>query len=148
MAVAGFIGTPPMNLLAGIWQGDTVTVAGRPVRIAHGTAEPRAVMLGVRPGDLRIVEPGADRRRSDDAGLAATVERVEDLGDSTIVSFVAAAAACGAADRDANGEGDGEPRLIKLKSDRPQQVAEGQIVNLGFAPQAAHLFDAVSGARL
>ena len=148
MAVAGFIGTPPMNLLAGVWQGDTVTVAGCPMRIAHGTAEPRAVMLGVRPGDLRIAEPSAERRRSDDAGIAATVERVEDLGDSTIVSFVAAATPRGAADREENRKGEAEPRLIKLKSDRPQQVAEGQTVSLRFAPQAAHLFDAVTGVRL
>ena len=35
-------------------------------------------MLGVRPGDLRVAP----------AGLAGAVERVEDLGDSCIVSFL------------------------------------------------------------
>ena len=67
----------------------------------------------MRPGDLRIA----------DAGLPARVERVEDLGDSSIVSFIA-----------------GE-RLLKLKSDRLPVVREGDSVHLAFAPAAAHLFD-------
>ena len=48
-------------------------------------------MLGVRPSDLRIA----------DSGLPARIERIEDLGDSGIVSLSTA----------------GE-RLLKLKTDR------------------------------
>ena len=139
-----------MNLLPGTWQGETVSIAGRPLRVAQGTATPRQVMLGVRPGDLQVVEPGTDRRRSAVQGIAAIVERVEDLGDSAIVSFHAdageGASQAGRAADTANGAG--EPRLVKLKSDRQPNVAEGQRVHLGFAPAAAHLFDARTGARL
>ena len=120
IAVAGFIGTPPMNLLAGVWQGDAVTVSGRRLPLAVATSTPRDVMLGVRPGDLRI----------DAGGLKARVERVEDLGDSSIVSFMA------------------DERPLKLKSDRLPPVREGEDVFLGFAPEAAHLFDPHSGLRL
>ena len=77
-------------------------------------------MLGVRPSDLRIVPDG----------LKARVERIEDLGDSSIVTFMA---------------GD---RPLKLKSDRLQPVQEGEDVYLGFAPDTAHLFDPNSGDRL
>jgi ABC-type sugar transport system ATPase subunit len=119
-AVAGFIGTPPMNLLDGVWQEQAVTVLGYALPVAAASAAPRDVTLGVRPGDLRVAE----------RGLPAHVERIEDLGDSSIVSFVAAG------------------KLVKLKSDRPPELREGDDVALGFAPDAAHLFDRTTGARL
>ncbi len=120
IAVAEFIGTPPMNLMPGVWHGHAVTVAGHSLPVAAGAGVPRDVMLGVRPGDLRIV---AD-------GLRARVERIEDLGDSSIISLVA-----------------GE-RPLKLKSDQLPALREGETACLGFAPDAAHLFDPHSGARL
>ena len=120
LAVAGFIGTPPMNLLAGEWDGHAVTAAGSTLAVGASTSAPRAVVLGVRPGDLRIAE----------GGLAATVERIEDLGDSAIVNLVAG----------------GQP--VKLKTDRTPAVSEGDDVFIGFAPEDVHLFDAASGARL
>jgi ABC-type sugar transport system ATPase subunit len=120
IAVAGFIGTPPMNLMPGTWHGDAVTIADQRLPLIRVTSIPREVMLGVRPGDLRIAP----------SGLKARVERVEDLGDSSIVTLMT---------------GD---RPLKLKSDRLQPVREGEDVFLGFAPEAAHLFDANSGARL
>jgi multiple sugar transport system ATP-binding protein len=120
IAVAGFIGTPPMNLLPGLWDASAVSIAGATLPVASTTPSPRDVMLGVRPGDLCIVA----------RGLAARVERVEDLGDSSIVSFAAAG------------------KLLKLKSDRPPDVQEGDEVCIGFAPDAVHLFDPQSGARI
>jgi multiple sugar transport system ATP-binding protein len=120
MAVAGFIGTPPMNLLAGAWQGRTVSIENHALGVAAEAGTAREVMLGVRPNDLRIVAQG----------LPAKVERVEDLGDSSIVSFMAAG------------------KLLKSKSDRLPAVREGDAVQLGFAPEAAHLFDPHGGARL
>jgi len=140
MAVAGFIGTPPMNLLRGTWQSGAVSIGGirlpaagatsapgspsrmdTPAPTSASAATPREVVVGVRPADLQIAS----------IGLPAKVERVEDLGDSRIVSFVAA--------------GD---QLLKAKSDRLPDVKEGEAVYLGFAPAAAHLFDPASGARL
>lgn len=121
MSVAGFIGTPPMNLVSGDWHGSTVTVNGARLEVQQTTDAPRPVILGVRPGDIHVLP----------AGMPATVERVEDLGDSTITSF-----------RDAAG------RLIKMKNDQPPALAEGALVALGFEPASAHLFDADTGARL
>ena len=130
--VAAFIGTPPMNLMKGTLARDSVTVGGVALPVAAPVALPvavpvvreseqrREVTLGVRPNDLRVVE----------VGIAAHVERVEDLGDSSIVSFRA------------NGQ------VLKMKSDREPTVREGQDVHLGFEPRAAHLFDAVTGVRI
>jgi ABC-type sugar transport system ATPase subunit len=118
--VAGFIGTPPMNLLPAVWDGAFAHVDGHRLPLGSAAATPQQVTLGVRPNDLRIA----------DTGLPARVERIEDLGDSSIVTFTA-----------------GE-RLLKLKSDRVPLVQEGDTVHLGFAPGAAHLFDRQTGARL
>ena len=118
--VAGFIGSPPMNFIKGRWEGGTVVASGRSLAVAAASPSSREVMLGVRPNDLRIAA----------VGLAARVERVEDLGDSCIVSF----------------RSEGQP--LKLKSDRLQAVKEGEEVFLSFEPLAAHLFDLASGERL
>jgi ABC-type sugar transport system ATPase subunit len=120
IAVAAFIGTPPMNLIPGTWHDDAVIIASQRLPLARATGIPRDVILGVRPGDLRIAP----------SGLKARVERVEDLGDSSIVTFMM------------------DDRPLKLKSDRLQPVQEGEDVFLGFAPEAAHLFDPNSGGRL
>jgi ABC-type sugar transport system ATPase subunit len=117
--VAGFIGTPPMNLLPARRDGDAVVVLGERLPVAQAGA-PCDVVLGVRPADLAI----ADR------GIAAVVERIEDLGDSAIVSFVAGGT------------------LLKQKSDRLPAVREGDAVRLAFAPGAAQLFDPKRGTRL
>ena len=124
LAVAGFIGTPPMNLLPATWSGASVEIGGATLRVSSAAAAPRQVTLGVRPGDLRVVA-------GDDDGLGVTVERVEDLGDSWILSLL-----------------DADERPLKLKSDRAPGVEEGAVVSVAFAPEAAHLFDAESGARL
>jgi ABC-type sugar transport system ATPase subunit len=118
--VAAFIGTPPMNLLNGIWQGSAVAVDGGFAIPMSSTASARHVVVGVRPGDVRIASEG----------LPARVARVEDLGDSAIVSFVA-----------------GE-RLLKQRSDRLPDAREGDDVHLTFAPAAAHVFDRQTGMRL
>lgn len=118
--VAAFIGTPPMNILPARWEGETLVVEGARMPAPSPSASPRDVTVGVRPADLRIAGEG----------LPARVERIEDLGDTSIVSFVA-----------------GE-HLLKLKSDRLPSAREGDAVKLAFAPSAAHLFDRATGTRL
>jgi len=118
--VAGFIGTPPMNLMPARWEGDALAIDGERLPAPASTAAPRDVTVGVRPGDIRIAA----------AGMPARVERIEDLGDTAITSFAA---------------GD---RLVKQKSDRLPDVREGDRVRLAFAPGSAHVFDRATGARL
>jgi len=120
-AVAGFIGTPPMNLLPGNWLGTSVNVNGSHMQVSDETNKSCAVILGVRPNDISIIQDG----------IPVIVERVEDLGDSTITSF-----------RDAKGT------LIKMKKESESTVNEGESVTLGFSPKVAHLFDASSGNRI
>jgi ABC-type sugar transport system ATPase subunit len=118
--VAAFIGTPPMNLLAGEWEGRAVTIGGSTVAVGPVSETSRDVVLGVRPNDLRLA----------DGGLRARVEGVEDLGDSAIVDLVL------------------DERLVKLKTDRAPLLREGEAVFVAFAPEDAHLFDSTTGKRL
>jgi ABC-type sugar transport system ATPase subunit len=120
MAVAGFVGTPQMNFMPGSWEGSTVTVGGHALPVARSAPAARDVVVGVRPNDLVMAK----------SGLPARIERVEDLGDSAIVSV------------DAGG------RRLKLKGPVQQGAKAGNDVLLGFAPEAVHLFDPLSGERL
>jgi ABC-type sugar transport system ATPase subunit len=120
-SVAGFIGTPPMNLVEAMWSGDRVHLGeGASLPVAASTERERAVLLGVRPADLRL----------DASGIPATVELVEELGDNTIVNLVAGA------------------HRLKLKTEGTADVQEAAQVRIAFAPDRAHLFDRASGERL
>jgi ABC-type sugar transport system ATPase subunit len=122
--VAGFIGTPPMNLLPASWRGGTVVLEGAgTAAVSLPTAQPRDVTLGVRPGDLRLAAPGQP-------GLAARIELIEELGDARIVNATVA----------------GHP--VRLRSEAAIALQEGDAATLAFAPDAAHLFDRASGSRL
>ena len=118
--MASFIGTPPMNLVPALWDGNFAVVGEHRLVLNDVAAAPRSVVIDIRPGDLRVA----------DSGLPARVERIEDLGDSYVVSFVA---------------GD---LLHKLKSDRLPSLREGEDVHVSFAPGAAHKFDRKTGLRL
>jgi ABC-type sugar transport system ATPase subunit len=120
--VAGFIGTPPMNLLPAVLRGSQVHIGDATLPVAHGGdgTSPREVTLGVRPGDLRIAA----------AGLPATVEFVEDFGDSSIVNLQVAG------------------QRMKLRAGEFPPVREGDAIHVAFEPGAAHLFDRASGLRL
>ncbi|MGE0314990.1 MAG: ABC transporter ATP-binding protein [Lautropia sp.] len=124
VAVAGFIGTPPMNLVPARLSGEHAHVGD--ARLAVGrTADAsggrdRDITLGIRPGDLRIVP----------RGLPARVDFIEDFGDSVVVNL----------------ETDGA--RLKLRAETRAGLVEGQRVDLGFAPAAAHLFDHASGERI
>jgi len=120
VSVAGFIGTPPMNLVPAEWRGDRVLVGGVEHPVGIATDRPREITLGVRPGELR----------AGPAGIPARVEYIEELGDYSIVDLRA-----------------GEQRL-RWKFDGVAHVREGDEVRLGFEPRAAHMFDRASGGRL
>jgi ABC-type sugar transport system ATPase subunit len=121
--VAAFIGTPPMNLLPARLDAGRLEVAGATFASPHDAGgQDGEIILGIRPGELRIAADGE--------GIAATVEFVEDLGDSAIVNLKA-----------------GEQRL-KARRESGMELREGQAVRLSFTPAAAHLFDRTTGARL
>ncbi len=119
-SIAGFLGSPPMNLLAAKLSPDAIEVAGHRLPLPPGLpAGQPAVTLGIRPGDIGF---GA-------TGLPATVELSELLGDSVIVDLRLGTAA------------------IKARSYQMWRFAEGETVHLQIDPAKLHFFGP-AGQRL
>jgi multiple sugar transport system ATP-binding protein len=125
--VAGFMGSPAMNLLevpqmdGGVQLGDTVWPVERSVLAAASGSK---VTLGVRPEDLEIAEHG----------LAVTVEVVEELGaDAYIYGTLR------------TDETD-MPVIARADGRRPPE--KGAVIHLAPKEAHVHLFDIESGLRL
>jgi ABC-type sugar transport system ATPase subunit len=56
--VAGFIGTPPMNLIPARNESGRVTVEGHALTVAAPAGAPAELILGVRPQDVAMAAPG------------------------------------------------------------------------------------------
>jgi len=122
--VAGFIGSPPMNLLTGRADGSRFDVAGQ--TLALPIAAPRAgeLILGVRPEHVELSQAGA-------AGWSLRVEALEMLGAERLVY---------------GRLGDG---LFTARIDAtltPPKV--GDTVTLQLTPERMHWFDAATKKRL
>jgi ABC-type sugar transport system ATPase subunit len=129
--VAGFIGNPPMNLLAGrlVPEPDgrvRVALAGgslalAPARLPHALpAGDGAVTVGIRPEVLTLAAAGA----TEDA-LRLTVEHVEWLGHETLAHLRA---------------GDGDGRVV-ARLPGMHTFTAGQPITLAVDPERVYLFD-------
>ncbi len=124
--VAGFIGSPSMNMVDAVARADNggwiAEVEGTrlPVNGAEGLTDGQEVVLGIRPEHLSIAE----------AGLPASVSVVEPTGAETHVVFT-------------RGTGEMTAVFRERKTFRP-----GDAVTLAAPPGAALLFDRASGARI
>ena len=136
--VAGFIGTPPMNLIDGrlVESNDGVSfeVGGVSVKLSNEQAAwakrltGRRVTLGIRPEDIAIADAaGWDGER---VALEAQVSVVEPLGDETIVYLQT-----------------GEQEWLGKTAAR-RTVRAGSTVKMVPDMGRAHLFDAMGGERL
>ena len=158
--VAGFIGTPPMNLLeatVAVADGVTVTLAGTELRVADealraypGVRAHRGgtVIVGIRARDLY---PAAER--PDLPHLDARVELVEALGGGSIAYFWIDARALEAEAGVADANGD----EATVGGTRPNLVAEfpphatltiGEQAPVAIDPARLHFFDESTGEPL
>jgi multiple sugar transport system ATP-binding protein len=124
--VAGFMGSPAMNLLhlpitdGGVQLGDTVWPVERTV-LAKATA--KKITVGVRPEDLELSEHG----------LAVQVDLIEELGaDAYIHGRV-------------TGDDDS---IIVARTDGRHPPIKGTVIHLSPRADHVHLFDTTTGARL
>jgi multiple sugar transport system ATP-binding protein len=134
MFVAGFIGSPAMNLIRARLRPDGIASVGTlEVELPRETADAAAarglqeVMVGLRPESLELA--GSE-------GIAAEVEVVEELG-ADAYAFCAAHL----------GDGNGDTKLI-ARTDWRAPPAQGARVGLLPRCTEAHVFDPDSGERL
>jgi multiple sugar transport system ATP-binding protein len=134
--VAGFLGSPPMNLL----DVQATSVAGSPALAMAGVAVPVSdgladrvgrlpnhageVTLGVRPEEVSLHRDGAPGR------VAGDVFVVEDLGNERLVTL----------------DIGGQFVVARTAADYPAEM--GQPLWFGFDPDRAHLFDPATQRRL
>jgi multiple sugar transport system ATP-binding protein len=127
--VAGFIGSPRMNLIeARVVEGRAmVSDVEVPVPPLAAGATAGAVTLGVRPEAFRLVP--AER-----GGLPVEVLLVEELGaDSYVHGYV---------------EIGGERTLLIVRADERGSVHKGDVVHALPEASRVHVFDPETGARL
>ena len=122
--VAGFIGSPPMNLLSGTVSADGSALSADGLAVRLPVPVPalagRQVVLGLRPEQLQL---GGD-------ALQVDVEMVESLGADHLIHARA-----------------GRCDLVVRAGDAPMPAA-GARIGLGFAIGAVHWFDPVSAQRI
>ncbi|MDX2375945.1 sn-glycerol-3-phosphate ABC transporter ATP-binding protein UgpC [Microbacterium sp. LRZ72] len=128
--VAGFIGSPAMNLFpaalteGGVQFGNTVaTIEADTLHKAHGSE----VTIGVRPEDIRIGP-------ADGEGLRIVVDLVEELGaDGYLYGHT---------------EIEGQRNDIVVRVDGRNHPRSGETVTLMAIPGHVHVFDLETGERL
>jgi len=135
--VAGFIGSPAMNLLQGPL-GDAGVRLGTydlPLSPAQrGALSGDGVIVGIRP---EAMVPVGD----DEPGLRVAVDVVEELGSDTYLFCTPLERAGGAAASDA-------APPITVRRDAASEHRGGEALTLQPAAHAVHLFDAATGLRL
>ena len=128
--VAGFIGSPAMNLLQVDVDGDTLHFGGSDIRVPRSAVEEvgatRAVTVGVRPEDMDVVESGK--------GLATEVEVVEELGADAYVY--------------GSTEVGGERHAIIARVDGRTPPEKGSVMHFAPRPGHLHLFAGDTGERI
>ena len=120
--VAGFIGSPPMNMIRGVLEDGSFVKRG--VRISTAVNGSRAnVILGVRPEDGNIVA-------EDTGALEGNVFATELIGDHTLVTVSTA------------------EDSVTVKASKDFQARVGQRVGVALTPGRIFLFDAANGQRI
>jgi multiple sugar transport system ATP-binding protein len=162
--VAGFIGTPPMNLLAAsvASQDGTVTLTVGSQRVplsdeamrrfpeVRGRAG-RSVVLGVRADDLHRAD-----RRPELPAINAGLELIEALGSQSIAYFRVDAMVIGVdedllEEQEAGGEGvtAARPNLfVAMPAEEAIGLHAGESMPVAIDTRQIHLFDAETGAPL
>ena len=149
--VAGFIGSPAMNLLTGTTAGDGVVVVdGVEIPVPRGSAasaSSTAVTVGVRPEAWRLADAG-------ETGYPVTVQVVEELGaDAYLYATPRALVPVGVGGGSPGGvvpdraESGVVPQLV-ARLDGRVGLRPRQEVQLVPDPAAVHLFDGETGLRL
>jgi sn-glycerol 3-phosphate transport system ATP-binding protein len=125
--VAGFIGSPAMNFLAGKRRGDEVEIAGSTVRVPLPPplrpGAPEAIVVGVRPEDL---EPG----EGTGTVFRFRVDTVEALGADSLVHGIV-----------------GDATLV-ARVDGHATPAPGAELVFTVKPGDLYFFDTATGKRL
>ena len=126
--VAGFIGSPAMNMLPGQLDSGTLCIGELRLGLAPGAGDRRgAVLAGIRPEALTLTGEGD--------GIAGRVTLVEELGSDSYLHV-------------SSRLGQETHTLVARVHDGESPPARGETVTLAPDAEAIHLFDAADGRRV
>jgi multiple sugar transport system ATP-binding protein len=127
--VAGFIGSPQMNLIEGVAANGQAKIGEYlvPVDPAAATKMQGNVTVGVRPEAWRIVS-------QEEGGLPVKVTVVEELGADAYVYGTSGV--------------EGTPHDIIVRISGRQSVQKGEVLYVTTDPNQVHVFDTETGERL
>jgi multiple sugar transport system ATP-binding protein len=150
--VAAFMGSPPMNLVAGEVHEGQLRIAGVEVALANGVRRDGPVIAGIRPTDL---DPDG---ASELPRLRAELEVVERLGTESHVIFPIDAPKLSGAAAEAADEATEESDATLLADDNRarftarvegrRRFTPGEVVEFAVPPDALHLFDPETGEAI
>jgi sn-glycerol 3-phosphate transport system ATP-binding protein len=121
--VAGFIGSPAMNLVEGRIDAGGVVIGNCTLPAQHPAAAGRTALVGLRPEHLEIAADGP---------LPLTVELLERLGADTIV----------------HGSLGGDGTVLTARAAGTVNPGLGEVLRFAVGPEHIHLFDLETGQRL
>ena len=126
--VAGFVGSPQMNLLTLPCQGPYAVLGSTKIPLPDNLTPPPEIVLGIRPENLRFPQPG------DELKVEGRVFLVENLGMSNLISLEV--------------KGNGQKAEIVRALVPIDQSWSGDHVALALVPSAIYWFDVKSGDRV
>jgi multiple sugar transport system ATP-binding protein len=124
--VAGFVGSPQMNLLTLNCDGNNAVLGDYRIPLPNLSATPQQIVLGIRPEDVNLAKP------EDRLTIQGRIFLVENLGMQNLISVRVKGS-----------------DSVTVRALLPaHQTWEGEEVTLSIAPQAIHWFDVKTGDRL
>src|SRR5262245_45002124 len=143
--VAGFIGSPPMNLLEGTASGGRVVVGDVELDLVRAPDGP--VLVGTRPEGLRPV--GRDHAG---AAFEVGIDMVEPLGDEVLVhgsiDRLDGAARIANAETALLADADGAGSHVTIRLPPEERPPAGSRLRVGVVPSAVRLFDPSTGVAI
>jgi multiple sugar transport system ATP-binding protein len=124
--VAGFVGSPQMNLLTLNCKGDRAVLGDSTILLPKLPTMPSQIIMGIRPEDVSLAEPGARQT------VQGRIFLVEHLGMQNLISVRVKGA-----------------ESTRLRALLPiNQAWEGEEVTLSIPDESIHWFDVGTGDRI
>jgi multiple sugar transport system ATP-binding protein len=159
--VAGFIGSPAMNFLAGTLEdgmlrttlGD-IRLSDRLRREVERSGTGRDVIVGLRPENFEDTALVSADNRPHGITFHATIDVLESLGSDVFVYFThgrergVSSAELDELAQDSGRAGGASGETIVARLDAATHIAEGQDAELWVDTRAVHIFDPATGRNL
>jgi multiple sugar transport system ATP-binding protein len=159
--VAGFIGSPAMNFMAGTLEGGRlrtplgdIPLSGQLQQVLSGSAAGRDVIVGVRPENFEDLALVPSENRHHGITFPATIDVIESLGSEKFVYFSKEIGKVETAELEELARDSGRADVgtsaetVVARLDPATEITEGQKTELWLDVRPVHVFDPATGKNL